>query len=183
MKNIISVLLLIFISFNLVLGLEEELYENYNLSDLNEEEIEQLKEMQDVDFNNLSSFISHPDACNLIKSQVESELVGKVLPKEVPFSNEVFIVFIDTNLIASVKLENKEITSFDCSNESKPTFEIYLSSSIFSQEQVKLLNENPIKFYLENKKTGNIEIKANGFMQGLKLGFMNFGIRIANLFI
>ncbi|MDD3994058.1 MAG: hypothetical protein PHX15_02595, partial [Candidatus Nanoarchaeia archaeon] len=151
--------------------------------ELTNEEIEELKEMQDVDFTNLSSFINHPKACDLIKSQLESEIVGVILPKEVPFSNEVFIVFIDTNLIASVKLENKEITSFDCSNESEPTFEIYLSSSIFSQEQVKLLNENPIKFYLENKKVGNIEIKANGFMQGLKLGFMNFGIRIANLFI
>jgi len=109
MKIIMSLFLLIFISFNLVLGLEEELYENYNLSDLNEEEIEQLKEMQDVDFNNLSSFINHPKACDLIKSQLESEIVGVILPKEVPFSNEVFIVFIDTNLIASVKLENKEI--------------------------------------------------------------------------
>ena len=182
MKIIMSLFLLILVSCSLVLSLEENL-EDYNLSELTNEEIEELKEMQDVDFTNLSSFINHPDACNLIKSQVESELVGKVLPKEVPFSNEVFIVFIDTNLIASVKLENKEITSFDCSNESEPTFEIYLSSSIFSQEQVKLLNENPIKFYLENKKVGNIEIKANGFMQGLKLGFMNFGIRIANLFI
>lgn len=114
---------------------------------------------------------------------MESQLIGKTLPEQIPFSNEVFVVFIDSNLIASVKLEDKEITSFDCSNETEPTFEIYLSSSIFNEEEMLLLNENPIQFYSDNKKSGDIKIKANGFFQSIKLGFMNFSIKVADLFV
>ncbi|MFA5485067.1 MAG: hypothetical protein WC260_02345 [Candidatus Pacearchaeota archaeon] len=164
MKYIMSIFLIFLISLNLVLGLEEIEAVNFEL-------------------NNLISLLSESNACELIKDEMESELVGFTLPKQIPFTNEVFVIFIDSNFIGNVKLENKEVTSFDCSSEIKSNFEVHLSSSIFTEEQMELLKESPVDYYLNNKKDGNIKIKANGFVRGIKLGFINFGVKIASFFI
>ena len=102
----------------------------------------------------------------------EESVVGVKVPSGVPFSNEVFNVYLAGESVGSIILTQKKIASVSCDEHDKPTYNIMIES----EDVVKTIiaSEDMIDEYHKQRKSGALEIDAVGFFRTIKLGFINF---------
>ena len=119
--------------------------------------------------------------CPLVESY-KSNIVGQEIPKQIPFTTEVFSLYIAKEPIASVFLEDKKVSDLICGSVAEDTtYNIYVSSLDLINEVDE--NTNPLDFYKEKRKSGEIQIKAVGFGKTIKLFFLDIGVDIASWFV
>ena len=175
MKRSISLFLifsLMLISFTFALDVPENIEVPENVSD------EMIEELYDQYFLP-GQFES--EYCLLIEPYTQ-EIIGQEIPKQVPFTTEVFSLYLAEEPVASLFIEDKVIKDLICGSVSEDTtYNIYISSLDLISEVDE--NTNPIDFYKEKRKSGEIQIKAVGFGRSIKLFFLNIGIDIASWFM
>ena len=99
--------------------------------------------------------------CVLIEP-FKAEIVGTEIPKQVPFTNDIFSLYIAEEPIASLSIEEKLIKDIICGSVSEDTtYNIYISGVDIFYELGE--ETNYIDFYKEKKKSGAIKIKGVGF--------------------
>ena len=93
-------------------------------------------------------------------------------------------MYLDDKFLGSVVLEERKIKSFNCQEAEKTTYRIYVTSDLVVDAFVSAQAPgfNPIDFYNEKRKSGDISIKPVGIFRKIKFGFINFGLKIAGNF-
>lgn len=122
-------------------------------------------------------------SCSLIKPFVDAEISSFEIPKKVPFKNEIFNIYLDEEFLISLNLVNRKFQETICEESESVTYNIYISKELVLEViENKEDIGNPIDFYFENKKNGNLNIKPIGFGRRIKFSFINFGLKIAGWF-
>jgi hypothetical protein len=120
--------------------------------------------------------------CEQVKEIFEKDFEGFEIPKAVPFKTETFNIFIDEEFFISMELDEKKVGSISCEVSEKPTYNIYVKSELILDTIGNKEEINPLDYYNENRKNGNLDIKPIGFGRKLKMGFINLGLKIASWF-
>lgn len=168
------------------------LYEE-NKENIPEEELMRLYEENsayinelDFQFNGLNAEIGGLEfdlgfmTCALIKTFLEGEIVETEIPKEIPFKNEVFDIYIDRSFLFSLGIDEGIIERIECSVSADVTYEIYVTSEFIAEVVASGGElEDPVQFYKDSRKSGDIEIKPNGLFKRIKLWIIHFGLRFA----
>ncbi len=118
----------------------------------------------------------------IIDSGLDDDFVDYEIPDAVPFKNEVFNIYIDDEFFLSAELVDKKISGIVCESSKEVTYKIYISSSLIAEISGDNEEINPIDFYNQKRKSGELEIKAVGFVRKINMGFINFGLKIASWF-
>ena len=190
-------LLIFFISFTFAEESVENLddLDNYNeeetlteyLDNYTEEELEEMVEegammmgggMPEITEELLSMF-----SCDFISVILEEALVEVEIPKQVPFKSELVGLYVDEGFVFSMEFKDKKFVQMNCELSEEQTYNIYIASSLIME--VSQTNEeiNPIDFYNEKKKSGELKIDGVGFFRSIKMGFINFGLKVASMFV
>ena len=115
------------------------------------------------------SFLSYKD-----------KIIGIQIPTQIPYSDEIFNVYISDEIFGYLELENSTITAFDCLENENKTYDVYIKDSevfedfLNSTDMVKSLNEK-----LSNKE---IQIKGASFTKKVKMFFTKLGLKIMGWF-
>lgn len=195
-KSLAFLFLGIFIT-GFVFGLDVDdldLSDDLNLSGLNlsQEEIAKIynENKENVSLDNLTGRLSGSDvgrylgnaSCNFLKSAFEQGNASFEIPREIPFTNDIFTVFVDDEFMISIEIEEKKIENIYCEVHDGTTYKIYLTSDLLTEAISDYKNINLIDFYLERKKSGDLIIKPIGITRKFKMFFINIGLRFASLF-
>lgn len=105
-----------------------------------------------------------------------------MIPGAVPFTTDVFDVYVDGAFFASFELKEKKVVGMGCEKGEDVSYNIYVTYALIEEISSENENFNPVDFYNEKKKSGDLRIEAVGFINGLKVGFINFGLWIAGFF-
>ncbi|MFH1212308.1 MAG: hypothetical protein V1659_05290 [Candidatus Woesearchaeota archaeon] len=127
-----------------------------------------------------------PDAaeiCSYLKEKVaEFNSNGGKLPGAVPYSNELFVMYTQTNdLIGHVKLENKAVTSVECTAAENPTYNAHIKN-IDSLKDI-FDSESPVKEFNSKMAHKDIIIKGTTTGKRIKGTFTRWTMRIAGWFM
>jgi hypothetical protein len=120
--------------------------------------------------------------CDAAKVAFDDEYIDYEIPQAIPFSDDVFNVYIDDEFFASFDLVDKKMTEIRCEVSEDVSYSIYVSSDLIEEIGSGFPEEGIVDFYNEKKGTEDLEIVASGFVKKLKLGLINFGLRIAGWF-
>jgi len=195
MKKGVLVLFLSILLFRLIIAENDYTLDNVDISDLSEQGIEELVDRYDISQEQIEEYISQENfqienidlsqiSCEIIKDFITPEIVGTKIPEQVPISNEIIVLYIDEIHIGNIIIEESVIKDFSCSEE-KNTYSLYVTKK-FMLEASNIKDaeiSDIIDFYKENKKSGDIKIKSNGFVRNIKLFILNVGISVAKLFL
>ena len=121
-------------------------------------------------------------SCEQAKEGFNKDFANYEVPKAVPFKNDVFNVYVDDEFFVSAELVDKKIGELSCEFSNEATYNIYISSGLVAEIGGSNEKINPIDFYNQKRKSGELEIKAVGFVRKIKMGFINFGLKIASWF-
>ena len=121
-------------------------------------------------------------SCEQFKEIFGRDFESYEIPKWVPFKNDIFDVYIDDEFFLSVELIDKKVGEVSCEVPNDTTYNVYLSSGLMAEISEDNEEVNPIDFYNQKRKSGELEIKAIGFVRKIKMGFINFGLKIASWF-
>jgi hypothetical protein len=102
------------------------------------------------------------------------------LPKFIPYKNEIFNIYVNDSVVASLKIEDRIVKDFMCESQEKSTYNVYLSS--WDVVDTISESENTIDSLKENMKNKNITIKGVGFGKQVKGFFSKMGLTIASWF-
>ena len=113
--------------------------------------------------------------CQMLKPY-ESQVIGYKIPKQVPYGDETFNIYIEKEIFGSLVLKNWSVFGFSCSENFNRTYDIYIKdNSVFE----KFENSKDILETINNElNNGDIEIKGVGFGKKLKFFFSKLGLRI-----
>ena len=135
-----------------------------------------------VDDDSFNSESLEMISCEQAKDVFSRDSENFTIPSGVPFKNEVFNVYIDDEFFLSTELVDKEISEIVCESSEEVTYNVYVKSKLILDVMGNEEEINPIDFYNQKRKSGELEIKAVGFMRKIKMGFINFGLKIASWF-
>ena len=99
-------------------------------------------------------------------------VVGMELPGGVPFSNEVFNIYLADEIVGSIVLKDKKIDSVSCDEDDDSTYNVYVESEDVVDDIMAA--DDKIDEYNKKRRDGSLRIDAVGFFRTIKLGFMNF---------
>ena len=172
--------------------------EGLNLSDLNlsEEELMQI-------YNENKDNISEDDldvlvegaldseigrymgnaSCNFAKEAFEQGAINVEIPDQVPFKTDIFTIFVDDKFMISAEIEDRNLTGIYCEVPENTNYNIYISSSLLVEIVSKKGDVNPVDFYNEKRKSGELLIKPVGIKRKFKMFFLNLGMKIAGAFV
>lgn len=117
--------------------------------------------------------------CEDAKVVFDDKYLNYEIPGGIPFSDDVFDVYIDDEFFVSFELVDKKISGMSCDVSEDVSYNVYVSLDLI--EQVDGV-EDYVEFYNEKKKNGELVIDAVGFGKSVKLGFINFGLWVAGWF-
>ncbi len=103
-----------------------------------------------------------------------------VIPDGIPFSDDVFDVYLDDEFFASFELKEKKLESVQCEAREDVSYDVFISSSLLSE--LEGFDGDVVDFYNEKKASGDLKIDAVGFGKSVKLGLINFGLWVAGWF-
>lgn len=126
-------------------------------------------------------FLYENFTCEDSKEVFDNEYINYEIPGAIPFSDDVFDVYVDDKFILSFELVDKKITSLECEVSDEVSYRVYISSDLID-EVILDAPDDVVGFYNEKRESGELEIKAVGFFNKLKIGFINFGLKIAGWF-
>lgn len=120
--------------------------------------------------------------CYNAKSVFQENYSDYEIPEGIPFSDDVFDVYVDEDFFVSLELVDKKLVAIECDVSDEVSYSVYVRSSLIDSITSGELDEDVVGFYNDKKKSGEIKIEAAGFGKRLKLGFINFGLKIAGWF-
>lgn len=121
-------------------------------------------------------------SCEQAKESFNKDFANYEVPRAVPFKNDIFNVYVDDEFFVSAELVDKKIGELSCEFSDEATYNVYLSSNLIAEINEGKEEINFIKYYNEKRKNGELEIKAVGIGRKIKMGFINFGLKIASWF-
>jgi len=105
--------------------------------------------------------------CQLV-SLYSNKIVGQEIPKNLPYKNEIFNLYISNESLGSVVVINGKINSISCDNNKNWTYDIYIkNSSVLSD----FSNGFDAKILSNDINNGSIRIKSSNFGKAIKLFF------------
>lgn len=119
-------------------------------------------------------------SCENAKTVFDDGFLGLEIPEKAPFTSEVFNVYVDDEFFSSFVLEEKKVSGMSCLESDEATYRVYVSSGVLEEAAIEGLDF--VEFYNEKKSEGEIKIKGVGFGKKFKMGFVNFGLRVAGWF-
>lgn len=128
----------------------------------------------------ITTMVSANEICEYVTIEQEVE-EGKFLPSFLPYSNEVFVMYNNDEVIGHVIVEDKEITSVGCTEtDSEATYTV----EIKDLQTVKDVFESNNTIDVFDKKISNkdIDVKGATFTKSVKLFFTKIGLKIGSWF-
>ena len=119
--------------------------------------------------------------CEEAKTIFDEKYLNYEIPGGIPFSDDVFDVYVDDDFFASFELREKKVLGVSCESSDDVSYNVYVDSDLIDEVSDDL-GVKVVDFYNEKKKSGELKIEAVGFGKKLKLGFINFGLRIIGWF-
>jgi len=123
--------------------------------------------------------VEYDVACDDAKVVFEESYIGYEIPGGIPFSDDVFNFYIDDEFFVSFVLEDKKIASVGCEVSEDASYNVYASEELIEDLSGYDSGEGVVDFYNKKRASGDLDIVAVGFGKKLKLGFINFGLKIA----
>ncbi len=120
--------------------------------------------------------------CKKVKDVFEEKYLDYSIPEAVPFSDEVFNIYIDEVFFVGFELVEKKITEVRCEVLDDVSYNIYVTSDLIEELASEEMGDDVVGIYNEKKKSGELRIEAVGFGKKFKLGLINFGLKIAGWF-
>ena len=121
-------------------------------------------------------------SCGQVKSAFDVDYINYTIPDGIPFKNEFFNVYIDDEFFVFAKLTDKKLTEVLCDESKESTYNVYITRDFIMDTYSKFPDIDTIDYYNQNKKSGELKIEAVGFGRKLKMGFINFGLKVASWF-
>ena len=121
-------------------------------------------------------------SCEQVKEVFSRDFPDYEIPKAIPFKNEIFDVYIDDEFFVSAELVDKRISQIVCEPSDEVTYNVYIKSKLILDAMGNKEEIKPIDFYNENRKNGQLKIKPVGIIRKIKMGLINFGLKIASWF-
>ena len=121
--------------------------------------------------------------CEDIRDVFNENFTGYMIPEKIPFKDELFNIYIDDEFFISFKLSDKQVILAECEAFEKATYNVYVTSNLIKDAVINRLDINPVDYYNQNMKSGDLKIKPVGFARKVKMGFINLGLKIASWFI
>jgi len=127
----------------------------------------------------LGSDLNLDNSCGEIVSSFEGGM-DFVIPDGVPFSDDVFDVYIDDEFFVSFELVDKKLDSVGCEMRDDVGYRVYVSEGLLSE--LESFNGEFLDFYNEKRASGDLRIDSIGVGNSLKMGFIKFGLWVAGFF-
>ena len=127
---------------------------------------------------NLAEFNIDSFNCQQVKDMSTSQ--DFILPSFIPYTNEIFNVYLEDNFLVGITLEEKKLTEIFCEEKEEKTYDIKIKNEQTIRDIVK--SENQLDEFLNKKSSGEIEIKGATFGKNFKQFFVNMGLKIASWF-
>jgi hypothetical protein len=134
-----------------------------------------------VGFVSAGSF-SVDSNCSDIKAIFDKEDFDFQFPDAFPFGDDVFDVYLDDGFLVSFELVSDEISGVGCEVSESVNYNVFVTSGFVEKIESSSLDSGFIDFYNDNKASGDLKIEAVGIGKKLKLGFINFGLKVAGWF-
>ncbi len=189
-----------FVAFTLAVEINSSQYSN-----LSQEEIDALLVENNMSAEEISTYLTenkelineiNPEdvvsmiSCNMMVQFFADDLVGKEIPEEVPFSDELVSIYLDDVLLGRIIIENKYVKEYSC-DAGDSTYFINVSSSIYDDIDALYIDaknngwnvEKIIDLYKAKKASGELVIKGTSFGRNFKLFLINIGISVAKWFL
>ena len=118
-------------------------------------------------------------SCSAFEAE-KTEIIGVEIPKQIPYSDEIFNIYIEEEIFGSIEIINSTISDFGCIENEDRTYEVYIKDySVLSS-----FGESDDFFgtFQENLKNKNIEIEGVGFGKKVKMFFTKIGLKIFGWF-
>lgn len=119
-------------------------------------------------------------SCESVVSGFDNMESDFVIPNGVPFSDDVFDVYLDDGFFVSFKLVDKKLDGAGCEMSEEVSYMIYVNSSLL--DELKDFDGDFVDFYNEKTASDELRIEAVGFGKSVKLGFIKFGLWVAGWF-
>lgn len=120
--------------------------------------------------------------CEGVRNVFEENHTSYVIPEKVPFSNDVFAVYVNQEFFGLFDLVNKKITKVSCNLDEEVSYNIYITTDLLNSLSSGDLGEDVVGFYNEKKNSGELKIEGVGIGKKIKLSFINFGLKIFGWF-
>lgn len=130
----------------------------------------------------LVSAVSFEGSCSEIKTAFGEGGLDFQIPGGVPFSDDVFSVYIDEEFLVSFELVDKKLEGVECEASGDVSYNVFVSGKLLDELRDGSSDVSFVDFYNEKKASGDLKIEAVGIGKKLKLGFINFGLKIFGWF-
>ena len=101
----------------------------------------------------------------------EESLDDFEFPEKAPFSNEVANIYLVEESVGYIVLKDKEIESYGCGENEKPTYKIFIRDEQVVEEMMEA--DDVIDEYNKRRGDGGLKVEAVGFFRNVKLFFIN----------
>ena len=119
-------------------------------------------------------------SCSTFEADKDS-LVGMEIPEQIPYSNEIFNIYIAGEIFGNLVLVESIVDDFSCTENPERTYDIYIKD--FSVLSDFGETADPFGMFQEKLKNKDIEIKGVSFGKKTKMFFTKVGLKIAGWFI
>ncbi|MFC1666111.1 hypothetical protein ACFLZF_00135, partial [Nanoarchaeota archaeon] len=121
------------------------------------------------------------DEIEVFCQNISNQDIDFEVPSFIPYKNEIFNFYIlEENFNGSLILEEKKITSIKCTENQKPTYNIYIDK--FQTLEEIQNSQDPLNLYNEKLKNKQIEIKGTTFGKKIKLAFTKITLKVVSWF-
>ena len=121
------------------------------------------------------------DICDYFLN-IRNVTVGYYIPKEVPYSTEIFNSYtLDQEIIGHAAIEDKVVTSISCELTDEPTYNIYV---LDLQTIIDIYEaESPVDMINEKLDNGDIVVDGVTIMGDVMVVITRIGLKILGLFV
>lgn len=110
----------------------------------------------------------------------KDKVIGQQIPSEVPFSTEIFNIYIAEEIYGYIELNDSYVEDFGCGKNEDATYDILIESeqTLFDIYE----SDDMMNMILDKINDKEINIKGKKFSKKIKSGFIKLGLKIWNWF-
>jgi hypothetical protein len=119
-------------------------------------------------------------SCSTFESG-KSEIIGTEIPEQIPYSNEIFNIYIGDEIFGNIVIIESIISDISCTENENRTYDIYIKD--YSVLTSFGETDDTFGMFQEKLKNKEIEIKGVSFGKKTKMFFTKIGLKIAGWFM
>lgn len=120
--------------------------------------------------------------CDKAKFIFDEQYSGYAVPEAIPFSDDIFDVYVDDVFFAGFDLFDKKVSGMRCEASEDVSYNIFVTSGLLMEISESGSDLDFVEFYNQKRDSEELRIEAVGIGKKMKLGFINFGLWVAGWF-